>query len=43
MVKVIFYVIRNFSLGKKIAPSGIKFFPLREASIMKTEAIELNH
>ena len=35
VVKVTFHVIRNCSYRKEFAPSGSKFFPLREVSIMK--------
>ena len=43
MVKVIFHTIRNFSKRKEFAPSGSKFFPLREVPILKKNAIEKNH
>ena len=35
MVKVISYTIRNCSIRKEFAPSGSKFFLLREVSIWK--------
>ena len=35
VVKVIFHTIRNCSLRKDFAPSGSKFFPLREVPICK--------
>ena len=43
VVKVIFHTIRNCSKRKEFAPSGSKFFSLREAPIMKNDAIEENH
>ena len=43
VIKVIFRAIRNFSLGKEIAPSGSKFFPLREVPILKRDTIEADH
>ena len=43
MVKVIFHTIWNCSSRKGFAPSGSKFFPLREVPILKTDAIEENH
>ena len=43
MVIVIFHTIRNCSLKKEFAPSGTKFFPLREFPILKRGAIEQNH
>ena len=43
MVKVVFHAIRNCSLRKEFAPSGSKFFPIREVPIMKRDAIEENH
>ena len=42
MVRVILHTIRNFSYSKEFAPSGSKFFPLIEVSILKREAIEEN-
>ena len=44
-IKVIFHTIhvRNCSLRKEFAPSGSKFFPLREVPILKRDAIEENH
>ena len=35
MVKVLFHTIRYCSLRKEFAPSGSKFFPLREVPIFK--------
>ena len=43
VVKVIFHTIRNCSLRKEFAPSGSKFFLLREVPIMKMDAIEENY
>ena len=43
VVKVIFHTIRNCSLRKEFAPSGSKFFPFREVSILKRDSIEENH
>ena len=43
MVKVIYQTIRNCSEKKEFAPSGSKFFPLREVPILKSEVIEENH
>ena len=43
VVKVIFYIIRNCSKKIEFAPSGSKFFPLREILILKRDAIEENH
>ena len=43
MVKVIFHPIRNCSLRKDFAPSGSKFFPLREVPILKREVNEENN
>ena len=43
MVKVIFHSIWNCSKRKEFAPSGSKFFPLREVQILKKDAIEGNH
>ena len=43
MDKVIFHTIRNCLERKEFAPSGSKFFPLREVPILKTDAIEENH
>ena len=43
MIRVIFYTKRNFSLRKEFAPSGRKFFPLREVPILKRDAIEEKH
>ena len=42
MVKVIFHDIGNCSKRKELAPSGSKFFPLREVAILKKEATEEN-
>ena len=36
------YTIWNYSERKKFAPSGSKFFPLRDVPILKREAIEEN-
>ena len=41
MEKVIFHDIRNCSQRKEFAPSGSKFFPLREAPIFKKGAIRI--
>ena len=35
VIKVIFHTIRNCSLRKECAPSGSKFFPLREVPVWK--------
>ena len=43
VVKVIFHTLRNCSHRKEFAPSGSKFFPLREVPILKRGAIEENH
>ena len=43
MVKVIYHTIRNSSKRKKFAPSGSKFFTLREVRILKRDVIEENH
>ena len=43
MVKVIFHAIGNCTLRKEFAPSGNKFFPLKEVPVMKRDAIEENH
>ena len=43
VIKVIFHTIRNCLLRKEFAPSGSKFFPLREVPILKSDAIEENH
>ena len=43
VIKVIFNTIRNCSLRKEFAPSGSKFFPLREVPILKRDSIEENH
>ena len=40
MVKVTFHLIRNCSFRKEFAPSGSKFFPLREVPISKRDAID---
>ena len=40
MVNVIFHTIRNCSKREEFAPSGSKFFPLREVPISKRDAIE---
>ena len=40
MVNVIFHAIRNWSNRKEFAPSGSKFFHIREVSILKKDAIE---
>ena len=37
VVKVVFYTLKNCSLRKEFAPSGSKFFPLRELPIMKRD------
>ena len=42
VVKVIFNTIRDCFSRKEIAPSGSKFFPLKEVSILKRDAIEEN-
>ena len=42
MVKMIFHATRNCSESKEFTPSGSKFFPLTEASILKMDAIEEN-
>ena len=39
MVKVIFHTIRNCSKREELAPSGSKFFPLKEDSILKRDTI----
>ena len=39
VIKVIFHTMRNCSF----APSGSKFFPLREVPFLKREAIEEDH
>ena len=41
--KVILHTIRNCSERKQFAPSGSKFFPVREVLILKRDAIEENH
>ena len=38
-----FHTIRNCSYRKEFAPSGSKFFPLREVPILKRDAIEENY
>ena len=52
VVKVISHIIRNCSKRKEFAPSwrknefapsGSKFFPLREVPILKRDAVEENH
>ena len=43
MINMIFNAIKNCFLKKEFAPSGSKFFPLREVPIMKKDAIEGNH
>ena len=43
VVKVLFHTLRNCSLRKEFAPSGSKFFPLREVSILKRDVIVQNH
>ena len=43
MVNVIFHAIGNCSKRKEFAPSGSKFFPLREVPIMERDTIEENH
>ena len=43
MVKVIFHAIKICPQRNEFAPSGSKFFSLREVPIMKRDAIELNH
>ena len=35
-----FNAIRKCSKGKEFAPSGSKFFPIREVPIMKRDVIE---
>ena len=42
-VKVIFHTKRNCSERKEFAPSGSKFFPLREVPNLKRDAIDENH
>ena len=42
-IKVIFHIIMNCSQRKEFAPSGSKFFPLREVPILKRDAIGENH
>ena len=42
MVKTIFHTKRNDSLEEEFASFGSKFFPLREVSILKRDAIEEN-
>ena len=42
VIKVIFHTIGTAHM-KEFAPSGSKFFPLREVPILKREAIEENH
>ena len=39
VVKVIHHTLRNCSYRKEFAPSGSKFLPLREISILKREVI----
>ena len=43
VVKVIFHSIRNYSSRKEFAPSGSKFFPVREVHILKRDAVDENH
>ena len=43
MIKVIYHSIRDRSLRKTFAPSGSKFFPLREVPILKRDVIGENH
>ena len=43
MIKVIYHSKRDCSLRKKFAPSGSKFFPLREVPILKRDVIEENY
>ena len=43
VVKVIIHTTRNRSLREELAPSGSKFFSLREVPILKRGAIEENH
>ena len=43
MVKVIYHTTKNCSERKEFAPSGSKFFPLREVPILKRDTIEENH
>ena len=43
VVKVIFHTLRNSSKKKEFAPSGGKFFPLREVPILKRGAIVEKH
>ena len=38
VVNLIYHAIRNCSYRKEFAPSGDKFFPLREVPIMKRDA-----
>ena len=41
-IKVIYHTIRNCSYRKEFAPSGNKFFPLREVPFLKRDVIEEN-
>ena len=40
VVKVIFHTIRNCSKRKEFAPTGSKFFPLREVPILKRDVMK---
>ena len=40
MLNVTFHTIRNSSKRTEFAPSGSKFFPLREVSILKKDEVE---
>ena len=42
VIKVIFHTILNCSVRKEFAPSGSKFFPLREVPILKRDESEDN-
>ena len=42
-LKAILHTIKNCSERKEFAPSGSKFFPLREVPILKRDVIEENH
>ena len=43
VIKETYHTIRNCSQRKELAPSGSKFFPLREVPILKRDAVEENH
>ena len=43
VIKVISHTLWNCSYRKDFAPSVSKFFPLREVTILKGDAIEDNH